>query len=1333
MSDRDAQNAPKERGQTPPGREADPPRAESESAPSSERGPAFETKPGMGADPETEYDPRYEAEAEIEAEAEPTRVVSSLLGSGFPYGQRDRDGEDDDADESDEEAPEPEPDEVTALAMLPPELRATTAADGEPAHERDDDDTDGGYEEDVPAQTAPAEMITQPGVVPPSASSVIPTDSYAQSPLRAGEASEVITDLETAASPSPASASAASSSPAASAGAAPVYKPLLPGSIVGRYAIHSYLGKRGSGALYRARDPRSGADVLLQRWLVGADEPAAVEPRGMRFLQHAREVTKLSHPNLLAFFDVGSVGPHLFTTSEFFDSLSLDRWLAQKPRKRRKITGVMVRAGRGLAALHGAGLATRDLRPTSILVGADDTVKLVDFGLERIVSTPLPRVRGPVPARGKRRAPTDSDDPPAGDTEPLLGFHRGGEAATEIDISLQDVMRTELSMAHDEHLGQVDGNTAESTQPSASAFVPPPPPSPYAPPEQHPGGGSGDGALMDQFSFCAVFYEAVSGVRPFAGDTPEAIADSARQGRITPAPAEAELPESLLRVLHRGMAADPKARYPSMDALLAEFGDTSQPSGRRRRVAVIAGAGVAVFAVGGLIIGLVGAGEDCEEPDPRLGEVWSAERRQSLARSFAASNAAAADASADVTADAIDEYTRAWANARFEVCESPEAEEPPDDAALLARRDCLDDRLRSLAALLDELDPGPAGVSAMVVERAPAAVAALPRIASCTALPKPRRQRDETARAELAALTTELARAEHRLALGYTDDAADDASGLLQRAQKNDAPGLEARAHLLAGHAAMARGAWDQADTSLRAAHATLESTAFDEVAELVALRGAVWLARAELASTAPLGALPELAGELTAARADAEAALTRAPEAARHVAALYAALALALTRADADSDDARAMSERARTALARIPDTPAALVDALLQVGRALQAQRQHGRALELFERAQQATAERHGEEHPRLLPVLLARAESELFLGHYERAQTRLERARALAESEPEGGADSAIAARALLGEARLRRGFYASAGEELEAALSAARTAYGDDDLRLAPIASDLAAAYTAQGRAEDARALLAPLLEQWAAAQWADADTMALEDPVRADENSALAQLEAELGRALVASAQFDEARPVLEHALETLEAVRGEAHEDLAGALLGLSELWRQESRAKRSRRYIERLVELERERRGPENPRVAVALTELGETLLESGRPTGAQSAFHRASEILDGDEPASSPVLARVAAGLGASELALGNPLQAAPELERALAIYAEMPGDPLEQARTQFLLGRALSEAEREDERDPERAYELVVAARAVFEELGERAAAELKRAEAWLESRQ
>ncbi len=177
----------------------------------------------------------------------------------------------------------------------------------------------------------------------------------------------------------------------------------------------------------------------------------------------------------------------------------------------------------------------------------------------------------------------------------------------------------------------------------------------YMPPERLIGEASA--ARGDQFSFCAAFYEALHGRRPFPGRTSAAIATAIADG--VPPPLR-PVPAWLHAVLVRGMARDPAARFPSMAAVLAAL--TPPSPGRRRRVVFAIVAAIVAVAVAGVVImgwSRRDGGDPGSEPvEPVAATAMAPVAATAMAPGPVAATAMAPDANAPGPALAIDAAPR---------------------------------------------------------------------------------------------------------------------------------------------------------------------------------------------------------------------------------------------------------------------------------------------------------------------------------------------------------------------------------------------------------------------------------------------------------------------------------------------------------------------------------------------------------------------------------------------------------------------------------------------------------------------------------------------------
>ncbi len=173
--------------------------------------------------------------------------------------------------------------------------------------------------------------------------------------------------------------------------------PLTIGSRLGPYEILATLGAGGMGEVYRARDPRIGREVAIK-----------VLPRALsadadhlrRFEQEARATGTLNHPNLLVVFDFGTHEEGPFIVSELLDGSTLREVLGAGRLPLRKVLDYAVQIANGLSAAHEKGVVHRDLKPENIFITRDDRVKLLDFGLAKLVIAESSHSRADTEQRG---------------------------------------------------------------------------------------------------------------------------------------------------------------------------------------------------------------------------------------------------------------------------------------------------------------------------------------------------------------------------------------------------------------------------------------------------------------------------------------------------------------------------------------------------------------------------------------------------------------------------------------------------------------------------------------------------------------------------------------------------------------------------------------------------------------------------------------------------------------------------------------------------------------------------------------------------------------------
>ena len=157
---------------------------------------------------------------------------------------------------------------------------------------------------------------------------------------------------------------------------------LASGTKLGRYEIRSQLGAGGMGEVYVARDPKINRDVAIKVL------PSAVSSdaeRLRRFEQEVQATGKLNHPNVLAVYDVETHDGAPYVVYELLEGETLRERLRGGAISARKAVEFALQLANGLAAAHAKGIIHRDLKPDNIFITNDGHVKILDFGLAKLV------------------------------------------------------------------------------------------------------------------------------------------------------------------------------------------------------------------------------------------------------------------------------------------------------------------------------------------------------------------------------------------------------------------------------------------------------------------------------------------------------------------------------------------------------------------------------------------------------------------------------------------------------------------------------------------------------------------------------------------------------------------------------------------------------------------------------------------------------------------------------------------------------------------------------------------------------------------------------------
>jgi eukaryotic-like serine/threonine-protein kinase len=733
---------------------------------------------------------------------------------------------------------------------------------------------------------------------------------------------------------------------------------------VGRYVIQSFLAQGGMGVVYIATDPELGRRVALK--LVRARGDGNQSSR-QRLLREAQALAQLSHPNVIAVYDVGLHDDRVFIAMELIDGVSLRKWLEQ-PRHWRTKLEVLIASGRGLAAAHAAGIVHRDFKPDNVVVSADGRVCVLDFGLARSVEIEVSETR---PAAA---IVTDSAaDNPSAAIAPLGVDAAAASPGTAVSPGAARSSsgrslggsRSRLDLALTQ-LGTVLGTPA------------------YMSPEHHR--GEIVTAASDQFSFCVTAWEALYQRRPFASEGDLAAAKESH--RVVIPSRGSGVPARVRRLLLRGLAPAPAARFGSMSQLLT--GLTWALSAPRRWAFTAAGL-VAVLGVATALMWHTTPAQRCTVAHgaARLREIWNPDIAARLAQTFRSQpRAHVADSLIRVT-ESVGRYSAEWTAMYVDSCVATHERRDQSAALLDLRTHCLEQRREALRALLAVLVGSGQGE---VIDHAVEATLQLPAIAECadvTALravvPLPA---DPRTRAAIATAQSALEDIRALVATGQYVNGLPGARNVVAAARSLSYPPLLAEALHLQTSLEDDLGQLEQASTTARDS-ALAAGAARDDAMMVRALIDMMWL----------LGHQARY-DEALALAIPIEAILARAAERPGLRALLLGAVGRLLTNQGKLAQSVKTLGQAVALRETEVGVDDWRLASSLNSLGEALRAMGRNAEARPHFVRALQITERALGPMHPNVAAILNnlgAVLEAE---HHYDEAQTMYERSLAVDE---------------------------------------------------------------------------------------------------------------------------------------------------------------------------------------------------------------------------------------------------------------------------------------------------------------------------------------------
>ncbi len=1082
---------------------------------------------------------------------------------------------------------------------------------------------------------------------------------------------------------------------------------LPPGTRIGRYIIAEKLGAGGMGVVYQAYDPQLERRVALKLLRPHHSSDERLQLARARLLREAQALAQLSHPNVIKIYDVGTFAKGVFLAIELADGPTLKQWLASQRRSRREILAVMSAAGRGLAAAHRAGLVHRDFKPANVILGDDGRVRVLDFGLARVANSSLSMSHESVFAG---HAPTRPGDEQRESEEIASVSHIGHHDAHTPDHHGSDDQprafddRRAADRNRDRHplsprgpltsFGDILGTPA------------------YMSPEQHL--GDEVDARSDQFSFCVTLFRAVYGCQPFTGRDLPSLRAQVLSGKVQTPPDHRKLPAWLSALLMRGLATERDDRYPSMDALLTDL--ERGPKRRRRWLAAVLIAPLALTLALALALTSVRQPERCQDSEARLSKIWNLQVRQQLRTAFVATGRSHALATHRQVSESLDAYGHDWIATSARVCEAAYDRGSLPEAELDVRMLCLTRRLGRLRATIDVLTQAADGE---VVDRAWNAVRNLPSAHSCgddDALSRaPKLPAHPGQYAATQALDAKLDEFDALYELGRSQRALAAARALIAPADALDYPPLQARAHYSLALALELAGAdAERALEELRLAAQLAGSAEDDQLLAQIWIR-TMWIT----------GATLDRPSEALALRPAAETALARmsdhADVSSDQLTALRAEIlgrvAHILSKASSYRSGERrdealqAMAQALSLAESLHGTDDPALIPYLewqgslyFNIGDYQTAHRVYLRLSELIEA-------HYGADHIFLSAPLIGIGTSLIELGPYDVGLEYFERAVALEESNR--GPDTIHILRPLLdvGVAAYRLSHYRDAVAALRRSLALAQKYHQPSHWLVALQRRYLGVAVREHGQYDEAQAIFERLIASY--------------DAAGKNPDSMYARTHAEL--ALIASAQGDTERAMrlARRGAEIFEHTLGRDHRFAAPVYRNLGTVLLRHGDPEQAAEWLEYAHQLRLARVAPDHPAIALYLASLAELDSVRGDHDSACAKLEQARSIRAAYGFESDAILAQLTHELAMCEQARGKLDGARTGLEAARAMWRSTTVDPAWPARTKLALAEVLTAQERE----PKRAQALVEAALQGLAGLGPRVAAERAQAQAWL----
>jgi len=170
----------------------------------------------------------------------------------------------------------------------------------------------------------------------------------------------------------------------------------LAGRSLGQYRLISLVGTGGMGEVYLAEDTR-----LDRRVAIKVLPPTLTKDQAQvgRFQQEARAASALNHPNIITVYDINEADSIRYIATEYIEGVTLRSRLALGALPIHETLDVAIQVSGALSAAHGAGVVHRDVKPENVMLRPDGYVKVLDFGIAKLIEQRRPSTDAEAPTR----------------------------------------------------------------------------------------------------------------------------------------------------------------------------------------------------------------------------------------------------------------------------------------------------------------------------------------------------------------------------------------------------------------------------------------------------------------------------------------------------------------------------------------------------------------------------------------------------------------------------------------------------------------------------------------------------------------------------------------------------------------------------------------------------------------------------------------------------------------------------------------------------------------------------------------------------------------------